>query len=83
MNEDFNPDWVSHPGETIMDLLDEQGLDADDFVTMMEMNAQDVNDLLDGKMKITHDIAAQLEKILGGPPGFWMELDLQYRAHIS
>ena len=69
----FLPDWVSAPGETITDFLDERGLSVDAFTFVASPR-----DLIHGKTRIDAEIARRLTEVLGGSEQFWLNRDQQY-----
>lgn len=79
---DFAPDWISAPGETIADLLEERGWSQVDFATRTGFTAKHVHLLLQGKAAITEDTALRLERVLGSSARFWMSLETQYREQL-
>jgi len=76
---EFKPDWVSAPGDTITDILEERGLTVVEFAERLGMTLVDAEALLEGQTPITTAIAIQLEQVLGGSVEFWMEREAQYR----
>jgi HTH-type transcriptional regulator / antitoxin HigA len=81
--QDFLPDWVSAPGDTIADILRERDLSEIDFARLIGKTPQDAKDLLQGRATITLATARQLERCLGASVEFWMSRDFQYRQDIA
>lgn len=79
---DFAPDWISTPGETIADLLEERGWSQVDFATRTGFTPKHVHLLLQGKAAISEDTALRLERVLGSSARFWMNLETQYREQL-
>ena len=79
----FNPEWVSVPGETIEDLLEERGWSKKDFATRMGLTPKHVGDLTMGRVQITADVAERLSRTLGSTPTFWLTRDAQYQAALQ
>ena len=79
----FEPDWVSPPGETIADILEERGISAADLAQGMGCSSADVNDLVHGRAAITTEVAGRLELVLGASSAFWMNRESQYREDLS
>lgn len=75
----FSPDWVSAPGETIADILNERNTSLRDFARQLGLTQKQANQLLTGSTPITLAMARQLENILGASLEFWMSRDFQYR----
>jgi plasmid maintenance system antidote protein VapI/Zn-dependent peptidase ImmA (M78 family) len=80
---EFRPDWASAPGDTIADIIDEQGLSVDEFATRIGQTLESTNDLLQGRATITIRTARQLEKVLGASVEFWIARDFQYREDMA
>lgn len=79
---DFAPDWISTPGDTIADLLEERGWTQADFATRTGFTRKHVHLLLQGKAAISEDTAVRLERVLGSTARFWMNLETQYREQL-
>ena len=79
-DEIFQPNWISAPGETIADILEERDLSLVQFARRMECRPEFANELLTGREAITVEIARRLERILGSSASFWMTRESQYRA---
>lgn len=79
---EFAPDWISAPGETVADLLEERGWSQADFATRTGFTQKHVHLLLQGKVPISEGIALKLEQVLGGSARFWMKLETQYREQF-
>ena len=80
---EFQPNWASAPGETILDVLRERKLSADKFTQQMELTAADMENLFNGTSAITISIARKLERVLGASVEFWMSRDFQYREDVA
>lgn len=79
---EFAPDWISAPGETVADLLEERGWSQADFATRTGFTKKHVHLLLQGKAAISEDTALRLERVLGSSARFWMSLETQYREQL-
>ena len=82
-NAEFRPKWVSPPGETIADILQDRNLSLAELAQRMARAPKQVNELLDGRAAITSEVARQLASILGGSADFWRTRESQYRADLS
>ena len=78
----FTPDWNCHPGQTIADILEEQGLDQVELADRLGFTAQQMNQLLNGYLTINGTIALKLSRELGGTAQFWLNLDSNYRSRL-
>ncbi len=79
----FEPKWVSPPGDTILDLLEERGWPQTEFAERTGYTAKHVSLLINGKASITEDTAFRLERVLGGTAGFWLSREAKYREIIA
>ena len=79
----FEPKWVSSPGDTIMDLLEERGWSQAEFAERTGYTAKHVNLLIRGKASISEDTAFRLEKVLGGTARFWLSREAGYREALA
>jgi len=79
----FAPDWVSPPGDTIEDLLDERGWTQAQLAERTGFTRKHVNDLVKARAAITADTASRLFTVLGGPVSFWLTREAQYRAVVQ
>ena len=81
--QEFRPDWVSAPGDTIADILQERNFSEAEFAQQIGHSLEDVNNLLQGHATITIAMARQLEHVLGGSVPFWIARDFQYREDVA
>jgi HTH-type transcriptional regulator / antitoxin HigA len=80
---DFAPDWIVTPGDTISDLLQERGWTKAELALRTGFTAKHINQLLKGAASITQDTALKLEKVLGSTARFWLGLETQYREQLA
>ena len=78
---EYTPDSVSLPGETLQEVLDERQMTQADLAEQMGRPKKTVNEIVQGKAAITPETALQLERVLGVPAGFWNNLEKNYREH--
>jgi Zn-dependent peptidase ImmA (M78 family)/plasmid maintenance system antidote protein VapI len=79
----FAPDWVSAPGETILEILEERGIAPHEFARTINTDVTDVDCLIRGDKAITADLAAKLAEKLGGSTGFWLAREAHYRQDLG
>lgn len=80
---EFTPDWISPPGDTIADLLDEHGWSQTEFAQRLDYTTKHVNLLIHGKASISEDTALRLERVLGSTAHFWLKREAQYREALA
>jgi len=79
----FEPDWVSPPGETVADLLEERGWSQQEVAQRLDYSEKHVSQLINGKVPLTEDAAMRLSSVLGAPVGFWLTREAQYRERLA
>lgn len=79
---EFNPDWVSPPGDTIEDILKEKGMCWGELIHHMDIDGETWG-LHDGSTVIDHEVAVKLAEILGGTVEFWLAREKRYRESLA
>lgn len=79
----FLPDWVSPPGETISDILDERGLSVTEFAKDLGNSSDYARQLLSGYIQITEEVASKLANLFGISAGFWLSRESQFRDGLA
>ncbi len=79
----FAPDWVSPPGDTIVDIIEERGWTQAELAKRLGYTEKHVSQLLNGKVPLTDDAALRLEHVLGSNAGFWLAREAKYREHSA
>lgn len=82
-NADFLPDWVSAPGDTMADILEEREISPVEFARRIGQPPEYAYDLLRGRVRITSETAHRLEGVLGASATFWITRETQYREDLS
>jgi len=82
-SDNFKPDWISAPGDTMADILEERNLSLAEFAKRMGHTPEDANELLRGRAMITIETARRLEIALGASAAFWMIRESQYREDVA
>ena len=83
LNAPFAPDWVSPPGDTIIDLIEERGWTQTELGKRLGYTEKHVSQLLNGKVPLTDEAALRLERVLGSNAGFWLAREAKYREHSA
>jgi len=63
------------PGELLAEELDVRGMSQKELADRTGRPEQTVSEIINGKKGITHDTALELEKVLGIPASFWVNLE--------
>lgn len=79
----FAPDWVSPPGESILDIIEERGWTQSELSQRLGFSPKHVNQLIKGKVPLTEEAAIRLERVLGGTVGFWLAREARYRERCA
>jgi HTH-type transcriptional regulator / antitoxin HigA len=79
----FEPDWVSPPGDTIEDLLDDLGMSKAQLAQRTGFTPKHINELVHGRAPLTPAAAVKLATVLGSTAEFWLTREAQYRAALE
>ena len=79
----FASDWVSPPGDTLLDMLEERGWSQAELAERLDYSAKHVSLLINGKVALSEDAAQRLSSVLGAPVGFWLTREAQYRERLA
>ena len=79
----FAPDWVSPPGDTIADIIEERGWTQAELAKRLGYTEKHVSQLLNGKVPLTDEAALRLERVVGSTVGFWLAREAKYREHCA
>jgi HTH-type transcriptional regulator/antitoxin HigA len=79
----FTPDWVSPPGDTILDILEERGWSQVELADRLGYTEKFISQLVNGKVALTVDAAVRLERVLGGTLDFWLSREANYQRHLA
>ena len=80
---EFSPNWVSPPGETIADLLEQRHWSQAELARRIGYTTKRLNQLITGKVRLSVDTANRLEQVIGGNAGFWLARESRYRQRIA
>lgn len=83
LDRPYEPNWVSPPGDTMLDIMAEKKIGRPDLVVASGLSEPVVDGLVAGSEPITPAIAQKLSEILGSTSEFWLKRDEQYRAHLG
>lgn len=79
----FTPDWVSPPGDTIADVLEERDWTQIELAERLGYSTKFISQLINGKAPINEETALKLERVLGSTAAFWLRREAQYRAALA
>ncbi|MFA6364226.1 transcriptional regulator [Methanoregula sp.] len=78
-----DPERPSPPGDTIRDIMEEQGISRFKLARMLEISDSHVLALFEGRFLIDNDMACRLSEKLGSTPDFWEKREKQYRDNLK
>ena len=79
----FQPDWISPPGSTISDLMEERDWNQIELAKRLGFTPKHLNQLIKGKASLTEDAAFRLERVLGSTAKFWLNREAMYRERLA
>ncbi|MDO8769440.1 MAG: ImmA/IrrE family metallo-endopeptidase [Burkholderiaceae bacterium] len=80
---EFSPNWISSPGATLVDILNQRKLKVADFAVRINRSSSDVAQLLAGVTRLTPDWAENLVDAVGASKDFWLRREELYRFDIA
>lgn len=80
---EYHPDAVSPPGETLQEILEDIGMSQAQLARRTGRPTKTINEIIKGKAAITPETALQLERVLRVPAGFWLRREHHYRESIA
>ena len=83
MNTAYAPNYVSPPGETLADVLEDRGMSQAELARRTGLAKKTVNEIIKGKAPITPETALKLERVLGVPASFWNAREQRYREFLA
>jgi HTH-type transcriptional regulator/antitoxin HigA len=83
IENEYIPDVVSPPGETLLEMLEERGMSQADLAERTGRPKKTINEIIKGKATITPATALQLERVLGAPASFWNGREQHYRENLA
>jgi HTH-type transcriptional regulator / antitoxin HigA len=75
----YTPNYVSAPGETLQEVLEERGMSQAELAERTGRPKKTINEIINGKAAITPETALQFERVLGVPASFWNNRERRYR----
>lgn len=79
----YSPDWVSPPGGTLAEILEERGMTRSQFGEMLGWDVEDVKRVIEGEKMIDGEIALTFESVLGISSIFWLNREKNYREYLK
>lgn len=79
----YSPNTVSPPGETLEEVLESRRMSQSEFAERTGRPKKTINEIVKGKAAITPETAIQFERVLGIPSAFWMSREQNYRESLA
>jgi addiction module HigA family antidote len=83
VQNEYNPDTVSSPGETLLETLETIGMPQVELARRMDRPVKTINEIIQGKASITAGTAMQLEQVLGVSASFWLRREQRYQEYLA
>jgi HTH-type transcriptional regulator / antitoxin HigA len=77
----YNPDYVIHPGEYIAEILESREIKKRDLAERIGLSVKAVSQIINGKALYSPDVALMLEKALQVDARIWINLVEAYQLH--
>ena len=81
--EKFNPVFAISPGETVKECMDYLGLNTEQLSHELNISTEHMEEIFEGKEKITPDIAQGLNRVFSISKSFWLNLEDNYREDLK
>lgn len=83
MRKPFKPAQVFPPGEFLREELEARGWTQGDFARILGRPLQTINQIINGRKRITVETAKEIGLALGTGPELWLNLENAYRLHTT
>ncbi len=77
-NQALYSDLALPPGEYLLEVLQEKGISLAELAQVLKCSTLNLNEIIQGQMAITMEMAWQLEHFLGVPATLWIGLQAEY-----
>lgn len=81
LSAEFAPNWVSPPGETILDMAEERSWTQAELAQRLGFTEKHISQLINGKVPLSLEAAQRLERVVGGTVEFWLAREANYQNH--
>lgn len=80
---EFYPDLVFHPGETLSEKLSEMNMSNKEFALRCSLSEKTINEIIKGKATLSPDSSMKFEQVLGIPAYFWLKRQSEFDQYIA
>ena len=78
----FDPDYVVVPGETLSEVLENQGMSQAELARRTGLSPKHINQIVSGEAPISPETALKFEPVTRMPARFWTQLEAGYRDQV-
>lgn len=79
----YNPDYVIHPGEILEETLEARRIKKSTFAEKCGISKKTVSQIIHGKSAITPEMAIKFERTLGNSASLWINLNTDYELSMA
>lgn len=79
----IEPDHAVPPGETLRELIDELGMTQAELARRAQLSSKHINQLIQGVVPLSADVATRLELVTGMPARLWNRLEADYQSALE
>ena len=79
----YQPDYAVSPGEVLNFELQMRGIKKNALAKRTGLTPKHISDLLNAKSSLTVETAIKLERAIGMPVQFWMNLETEYGEALA
>jgi len=83
IQNEYLPDYVSPPGETLVETIEALGMSQAQLAERTGRSKKMINEIIKGKAPITPKMAIELERVTGVATSFWNNRERNYREFIA
>ncbi|MEW2354898.1 HigA family addiction module antitoxin [Spirillospora sp. NPDC029432] len=83
MHPATEPDYAVPPGETVREFLDDLGMTQRQLAARLGLTPKHVNQLIQGLVPLSPDVAARLELVTGMSARMWNRLEADYQTTLT
>lgn len=83
MKNQFFPQSIPHPGETLLEKLEEMNMGPKEFALRTGKPEKTITAILNRESSITADMAVQFENVTKIPANFWTTRQMNYDEYLA
>ncbi|HWS83732.1 MAG TPA: HigA family addiction module antitoxin [Ktedonobacteraceae bacterium] len=83
VQNEYYPDYVSSPGEMLLETLEAIGMPQSELAKRMNYPVKTINEIIQAKTAVTTEMALQLEQVLRVSTYFWLKREQRYQEYLT